>query len=298
MSWLYDAQSASPDLSGDVSALFPALLPYLDVLRTNGDALFGEKRRGWWAKCFLNSWTACWCNFTVLGSLGSVGAECEPLAGYRCMQEVRSLTDKLLGEVLELMDEDLCTGALQMDGNRLSIEEALDSLQSLHGVDHAVPGVTEEKLSSRFPCLCEEWQSLIGRAQSTHWNGYRMNDVKKLLIWRSCANLKSCGRRSSLHVIVFLAVRRPGWFENSWLTIWLIYDRRPENATMERLNRSQLPPQLASQDCSRNPMNYEHIIIPWLSQRIGFVSTVLVEGWTLKSWKNMVAFQGDAIGLQ
>ncbi len=276
VSWLYDAQSASLDRSSDVSALFPALLPYLEVLQTNGDALFGEKRRVWWAKSFLNSWIA-WCNFMVLGCPTSVGAECEPLAGYRCVQEVRSLTDKLLGEVLEFMDDELCTGAVQLDGNRLSIEEALNSLQSLHGgygVDHAVPGVTEEKLSSAIPVVASrvaipEW---AGSVDPLDWlpeeRRVKVAQLEKLRkpegMWKeivpAChrvARSEEAGlvRKLLAHNMVELIPEDdlPRDSNNQLLTGGffcvrksekedrLIYDRRPENATMERLNWSKLP---------------------------------------------------------
>lgn len=52
----------------------------------------------------------------------------EPRAGLRCIEDVRSFTDELLGEVIEFMDETVCTDSIVCDGSREGIEAAIERL--------------------------------------------------------------------------------------------------------------------------------------------------------------------------
>lgn len=134
MSWWKAAQSVlleRPSKPEKEIPLFPAAAPYPEVLHAKGCAVVDAERPMVWAKQLLNSRIA-WSNYVVLGCPDCRGGACEPRVVYRCWRDARTFADRLLGEVVEFMDETICTESLTCDGKRVSIEEALAALAHSH----------------------------------------------------------------------------------------------------------------------------------------------------------------------
>ena len=80
---------------------------------------------------FLNSWV-CWSNFVSLGC-PTDGGRYEPRGGYRCLADIRLLADKLLGEVEEFASPELLHGSLSCEGKRGVIDELLSQVSCTVG---------------------------------------------------------------------------------------------------------------------------------------------------------------------
>ena len=270
--------SAHSDLlvvSGSDNALFPGALPYPEVFADDGVGIAGESGAMRWSMSFLNAWVA-WSNFVVLGSPDSVGTAQEPRVKYRCQKEMRAFTDDLLGEVVEFFDKSgFCTDSFQCDGKRRTLEEAIEACRDLHG-SYTIPGVVsgEKPVSTAIPVVASRVAipEQAGTVELADWlppeRQQVVSDLSKLrqpehlwdevvpafhnvpfdeearlvrrlldhgmveLVEESKLPRTSCGK---LLTGGFFCVKKSDSEDR------LIYDRRPENATMTKLGWAKLP---------------------------------------------------------
>ncbi|CAK9053588.1 Uncharacterized protein YMR196W [Durusdinium trenchii] len=200
----------------------------------------------------------------------------EPQSIYQRPEVMRAYADRLLGEVEEFMEE-VCIGALSMEGGRRSIEEALDLLQTSHasyGAPDAALGNIAEKVSTAIPVVAERVAvpKKAGLVNPADWlppdRRAVFEDLPSLrrpeLQWRSV--VAACHRVSQaeearlverlmksdmvtlLPESVFPRDSRGRLMLGGFFCVGknekedrLIFDRRPENATMERLRWAKLP---------------------------------------------------------
>ena len=274
-SWLKNVHSTLPVRTGNEEALFPATFPYPEVL-SQGKLVDAEAEQLKWSKAAINAWVA-WCNFVVLGNPDYQGMECEPRVAYRCGGEIKAFTDQLLGEVREFMSEELCTEELTCSGGRQSLLETLEAVGNLHGSygsGSKLPDSLTGTLGSAISVVADRVAipETAGTVDPCAWlpEGRKqlVEDLSVLqlpeLLWdevpRACHRVslkEEAGlvRKLLKHQMITLVREEDlprsengklltgGFFcvKKSDSEDRLIYDRRPENATMERLNWSRLP---------------------------------------------------------
>lgn len=122
--WALNAQSTL-SVRTDNSKLFPCALPYPDAL-AGGSRLNGISKR-WWAKRWVNALFS-WNNYIVLGCPESEGGY-EPQAGYHVGRNVRRCADRLLGEIMAFSSEELISFSHVVKGKRTDVEMALDLVE-------------------------------------------------------------------------------------------------------------------------------------------------------------------------
>ena len=122
--WALNAQSTL-SVRTDNSKLFPCALPYPDAL-AGGSRLDGISKR-WWAKRWVNALFS-WNNYIVLGCPESEGGY-EPQAGYHVGRNVRRCADRLLGEIMAFSSEELISFSHVVEGKRTDVEMALDLVE-------------------------------------------------------------------------------------------------------------------------------------------------------------------------
>lgn len=122
--WALNAQSTL-SVRTDNSKLFPCALPYPDAL-AGGSRLNGISKR-WWAKRWVNALFS-WNNYIVLGCPESEGGY-EPQAGYHVGRNVRRCADRLLGEIMAFSSEELISFSHVVEGKRTDVEMALDLVE-------------------------------------------------------------------------------------------------------------------------------------------------------------------------
>ena len=120
-SWFKSAQGTLLELSGDQVPLFPSALPYPEVFEAEWGGVSANLSRELWSKAYLNELVA-WSNFLCLGSPDSGESAFEPRVGYRCMSEARAYADGLLGEVAEFATDELRCHKLTCTGKRQALE--------------------------------------------------------------------------------------------------------------------------------------------------------------------------------
>lgn len=125
--WFQSAQGTLLELSGSQVPLFPSALPYPEVLNAEGAVVGGDVGRWWWAKAYVNEFVA-WSNFVCLGCPDSGGVAYEPRVGHRCFSEARCFADGLLGEVAEFATDELRGDELPCTGKRQVLEELITKL--------------------------------------------------------------------------------------------------------------------------------------------------------------------------
>lgn len=197
--------------------------------------------------------------------------------GYRQWKEVRTLVGSLLGEVTEFVSSEMCTEALSCDGKRLSIEEALDQLKVLHG-DYGGLGILPDEAIARttvaMPVVADRVAipDAAGTVSPLDWlpeeraeivsdlSQLRMPETDWRRVPRACHQVSvdeeaRLMRRLLQHNMVCLTPESelPVDSQGRLLTGGffsvpknsdedrLIFDRRPENATMNRLQWAKLP---------------------------------------------------------
>ena len=250
--WLCETHGTLLDRSSSERplSLFPAALPFPELL-AEGDAVLVDEPSTRWAKSLINMWIG-WSNYVVLGCPECKNSACEPRVGYRQWQEVRTLDGSLLGEVTEFVSNEMCTEALSCDGKRLSVEEALDQLKVLHG-DYGGLGILPDEVGTVSPLdwLSEERAEIVSDLSQL-----RMPEADWRPVRRACHQI-SVDEETHLmqHNMVCLTpesehpVDNQGrLFTGGFLSVpknsdedRLIFDRRPENATMNRLQCAKLP---------------------------------------------------------
>ncbi len=264
-----------PVRTGNEEALFPATFPYPEVF-SQGKLVDVDEERLKWSKAAINAWVA-WCNFVVLGNPDYQGVECEPRVAYRCGGEIKAFTDQLLGEVREFMSEELCIEGLICSGGRQSLLETLEAVENLHvsyGSGSKLPDSLTGTLGSAIGVVADRVAipEIAGTVDPCAWlpeeRKQLVEDLSVLrlpeLLWdevpRACHRVslkEEAGlvRKLLKHQMITLVkeddlprsesgkLLTGGFFcvKKSQSEDRLIYDRRPENATMERLNWSRLP---------------------------------------------------------
>lgn len=127
-SWLERAHGAESNVADNTTtSLFPCFLPYPEVFYSSG---VGGKpvNGGIWAKRYLNAFIA-WCNYVELGCPNLVGGVCEPRVAYQSEVISRGYADRLLGEVEKFGSDELIGGMLEFQSGRRAVEEALLKVQ-------------------------------------------------------------------------------------------------------------------------------------------------------------------------
>ena len=275
LSWLTRAHVNSLERSGDGVSLFPSALPYPEASIARGFSM-GLKDRDLWSKAFLNGWVA-WSSYVVLGCPNCGNGQEEPQVELRCQKDIRTFTDGLLGEVREFMNEAVCTDTVSCEGGRGALEEAFRKLSqqcACYGTEGILPGALESVASAAIPVVAErvavpEVAGLVDPCQ--HLPPSRkeiMADLSKMrlpeTLWREVK--PACHRVSKKEearlirrllksgmVTLLPEDSLPRDSNGSLLTGGffcvkknatedrLIFDRRPENATMSRLRWAKLP---------------------------------------------------------
>ena len=275
LSWLTRAHVSSPERSGDGVSLFPSALPYPEVFHAEGRSM-GLRDKERWSKAFLNAWVA-WSNYVVLGCPDCGNGKKEPQVELRCQKDVRAFTDGLLGEVKEFMDEAICTDSVSCEGGRGALAEAFRKLSqqcACYGTEGILPGALESAASAAIPVVAErvavpEVAGSVDPCQ--HLPPSRkeiMADLSQMrlpeALWREVK--PACHRVSKKEearlirrllksgmVTLLPEDTLPRDSQGNLLTGGffcvkknstedrLIFDRRPENATMSRLRCAKLP---------------------------------------------------------
>ena len=272
VTWFEGAQGFLLERSGDSIPLFPCALPYPEVLSPERLDLDAAGAIEWWSKAFVNTWVA-WGNFVTLGCPEDGGGGYEPRVSYKCLAEARAFADTLLGEVVEFADLDLILGLLDCSGKRGCIEEILSKVHCTGAyrmgtaqvpgqVTTALPVVPErlalplqagqvDPLEWLEPERADVVQDLPGLCKpEDHWEEAPVachkvtpseeEALARKLVERGMAvpvleaDLPHDGRGRLLNGGLFGVGKNEA--EDR-----LIFDRRPENATMHKLDWANLP---------------------------------------------------------
>ena len=257
-------------MSGDVP-LFPCVLPYPEAVLTKGSAILQVSGATAWAKSFMNMFVA-WCNFVALGCPDCVKEGGEPRVGYRSIEDAKSFADKLLGEVESFYSPSLFSGSC--DGKRAEVEALLERLEcTVTGYDSVVHEAGADDVSTALPAVAERVAipKRAGQVDPLDWLPPGRREVVANLenlrlpedLWQevvtACHLVPASeeaklaeklwergmvkflpedelprDREGRLLVGGFFSVRK-GPQEDR-----LIYDRRPENRTMPRLDWAKL----------------------------------------------------------
>ena len=270
MTWFESAQGFLPERSGDECLLFPCALPYPEVLRIKEAGSEAEACLVW-AKHLLNGFVA-WSNFVVLGCPG--GAH-EPQVVYRSASEARSFADRLLGETLEFASPDLVLGRLRCEGKRATVEALLrqvegfaasgycESVQAAASTPSSAMAVTAQRVAVPEEAGCVDpldWlppeqaqivEDLDQIRKEPHLWEERCVPCHRVPLSEEAAMCeKLLATRMAVLVREDLLPRGPeghllsgGLFAvpKNETEDRLIFDRRPENATMMRLDWGSLP---------------------------------------------------------
>ncbi|CAE7910725.1 unnamed protein product, partial [Symbiodinium necroappetens] len=237
--------------SGSDTSLFPCALPYPEVLST--EVLQGESElSSWWARAALNTLVA-WSNYVTLGCPSPGSAACEPRVGYRCVQDARLFADRLLGELEEFGCSDLvlevpCAGAGYPDDVQVGPAPSASSALPVVAERVAVPAEAGrvDPLDWLPADRAEVVASLEKLRRPEHlWDGVTKSfhnvpereeaDVAERLLATQMAVLvpeAELPRDSQGCLLTGGLFSVPKNSEEDRL----IYDRRPENGTMPKLD--------------------------------------------------------------
>ena len=266
LAWLERAHGYLLERSSADTPLFPSALPYPEVagLRLGTKGLLKSTD---WCRVFVNALVA-WCNFVVLGCPDAY----EPRVAHRSVEGIRPYADKLLGEVAEFFCPEMLSGTLSCEGKRKDLEDLVAS-----GTGACYSGVVKvgcQQLSTALPVVAErvaipeeagqvDPRRCLERSRAEVVD--RLPDLRlPEALWGE--EVVACHRvavheESSLlrrlwaaKMITFvpeqeLPRRRDGRLLLGGLFAVrknekedrLIFDRRPENATMKRLDWAKLP---------------------------------------------------------
>ena len=135
VTWFESVQGALLVRTGDDIPLFPCVLPFPEILTL--DFVFGaEQATVWWAKAFVNTFVA-WSNFVVLGCPKKGSSAYEPRVLYRA--DIQVFAEELLGEVVEFASVEMVTGSLSLEGKRSLLEDLMKQTCASYGVQVAAP---------------------------------------------------------------------------------------------------------------------------------------------------------------
>ena len=270
LAWLERAHGYLLERSSADTPLFPSALPYPEVAGLSLGAK-GRLESADWCRVFVNALVA-WCNFVVLGCPDGAGSAYEPRVAHRSVEGIRPYADKLLGEVAEFFCPEMLSGTLSCEGKRKDLEDLVAS-----GTGACYSGVVKvgcQQLSTALPVVAErvaipeeagqvDPRRCLERSRAEVVD--RLPDLRlPEALWGE--EVVACHRvavheESSLlrrlwaaKMITFvpeqeLPRRRDGRLLLGGLFAVrknekedrLIFDRRPENATMKRLDWAKLP---------------------------------------------------------
>ena len=273
VSWFEGAQSFLLELSGNNVPLFPCALPFPEVMEMAELRLDEPGALAWWSRVFVNTFVA-WGNFVTLGCPAAGAGAFEPRVSYRCLAEARAFAMELLGEVEEFACLDLILGRLDCLGKRGCIDELLKKIRCTGGACYAGTAQVPGKVSTALPVVPSrvalpleagqvdpcDWlppdraailQDLAGlRRDEDDWGEVPVachrvepseeDDLVRRLVAHGMAvpvpedQLPRC-RDGRLLVGGLFGVAKNEAEDR------LIFDRRPENATMEKLPWAKLP---------------------------------------------------------
>ena len=270
LAWFERAQGYLLERSGTDIPLFPSALPYPEALLPEGCQSSGPGSRRW-AMVFVNTLVA-WSNFVILGCPGEQAGVLEPRVSYRSVQGIRPFADKLLGEVEEFVTPELLRGSLPCSGKRKELGKLLASCTGASyghfdkvdasSLPSALPVVAErvaipEVAGGVDPCKCLD----EARAQVVaHLEDLRLPEVAWKEVGPACHRVPREEETPLLRklwgagMISFVPeadlprseageLRLGGLFcvAKNEVEDRMIFDRRPENATMRKLNWARLP---------------------------------------------------------
>ena len=260
LAWLERAHGYLLERSGADTPLFPSALPYPEVVGLRLGAK-GPLDSAQWCRVFVNALVA-WCNFVVLGCPDGAGSAYEPRVAHRSVECIRPCADKLLGEVAEFFCPEMLSGALSCEGKREDLEDLVAS-----GTGACYSGVVKvgcQKLSlipeeagqvDPRQCLESPRAEVLDqlpdlRLPEALW-GEEVVACHRVAVHEETPLLR---RLLAAKMITFvpeqdLPRRRDGRLLLGGLFAVrknddedrLIFDRRPENATMKRLDWAKLP---------------------------------------------------------
>ena len=272
MTWFRCAQGILPERSGSTQPLFPGMLPYPEMYHHRG-VVYGIQTAEGWAKCLLNEFVA-WSNFVVLGCPDGDGGCHEPRVIYRSMGDMRFFSDRLLGEVMAFCSPDLLRDTLSFDGKRGDLNALLETLScSMPSYDGAVPLATPDN-NVALPVQAERMAvpDEAGQVDPARWldpgRAFVFENLESLRlpeeVWEevpvACHRVPPEQERAVIqklldtHMVALVSESELPRTQDGRLLVGglfsvkknevedrLIFDRRPENSTMRRLHRAELP---------------------------------------------------------
>ena len=272
MQWFEGVQGTLLERSGNEIPLFPCALPYPEIL--DWEILTGEgEAQLWWAKSFVNTFVA-WSNFVVLGNPRLESGACEPRVGYRSMLDARLFCDRLLGEVQEFACHDVVLGSLECGGKRAIVEDLLQNVVTAAGACYGAPAQAGTSATTALPVVAarvavpEEAGTVDPLVWLPEGQAAVLANLPELRLpedqWDEVAvachqvaeneekNVAAKLLATGMAVLVpesKLPRREDGRLLTGGLfgvsknssEDRLIYDRRPENSTMPRLDWASLP---------------------------------------------------------
>lgn len=253
--------------------LFPSALPYPEALYAKGHLVVESLDAVCWAKIYLNELVA-WSNFLCLGCPDYGGAAYEPRVGYRSTSEARVFADGLLGEVVEFANEELRRGTLGFTGKRQVLDELLNKLACKDAYGGPLAPLKEDHTTVALPVVADriavpKHAGTVGpldllpaeRAQVVA----NMEDLKlPEALWRevvtACHKVpktEEAGLMKRLletNMVTLIPEADIPKDDSGKLLVGglfsvpkndeedrLIFDRRPQNATMQKLTWAHLP---------------------------------------------------------
>ena len=271
--WFQGAQGYLLERSSE-GPLFPCALPYPEAILTEEVRGEAAEVTMWWSKAFLNVFIS-WGNFVTFGCPAPEGSGREPRVSYRASRDARVFADKLLGEMGEFVSYELVAGRLSCGGKRSVVESMLAQVQCTVGASYFHDGAAAEEAGSvALPVEASRVAipSQAGMVDPCRWlDGERKETVQNLASLRKPEYLwdeivTACHRvpvqeepaLADRMLSTGMAVLVPekdlprdsrgnmllgGLFcvAKNEAEDRLIFDRRPENATMHRLTWARLP---------------------------------------------------------
>ncbi|CAK9012989.1 unnamed protein product, partial [Durusdinium trenchii] len=169
----------------------------------------------------------------------------EARVGYKQLEDVRSCADGLLGEVKEFVKDLFCVEVMQMEGGRQTLEEALQMLQMSHACYGApvtsAKAVLEKAVLSDLSRLRRPehlWREIVPACHRVP-----VSEEARLMAKLLANGMVSIFPESDLPKDSQGRLLTGGFFcvKKNSSEDRLIFDRRPENATMDRLDWAKLP---------------------------------------------------------
>ena len=124
-SWSIRAQSILPVRTGGFGNLFPCQLPFPDVVEGKCRSRRLDKRMLWWNKQFVNSLFAYY-NFLTLGC-PAAAADYEPQSGFAPRAEILPSALRLLGEIGSFCSLEIQEFSHKVSGGRAELEKLIEA---------------------------------------------------------------------------------------------------------------------------------------------------------------------------